>query len=489
MTNVVERNARSKTLSGVKWAALEACSVLISSLVVFILVGRILGPEAAGLAAIVVSVVQLFQIFIESIFQDAIIQKQTDDEYFASSVLNISIILSTLLFFTIIITPNEFIDNLMGGEYSLYIKVSSLALFANSVSGVYTAVMRKHFLYKKLAIRTTICRLTGSVIAIASLVCGAHIWSLIIQHIATSYLLMLAAIFSYRLKYSIKIDLKSSLSLFKFSLSSSISNLILQSNLRIFMIVTASLIGAAGVGYLSAAFRIVDSARSLITSTLQQITMPAFSARNHDPIAMRKGFIEATELTTFLTVPLFCGLAGISQPLIELLMGPKWGEAAILTSLLSLGSVVHLMRLPASSLIVAGGRPQMMLLQNGIGLITSLGLLVAFGKYGVVAAALIWLVRAIVAFPVSLVSVYKTNQISYLDQLRPLLPTAISAVSMSVAVAIALKILEEQSVVLQLALSVPTGAAVYITCYFLLFRSKFNTIYATLLQVIKIKKS
>ena len=96
--------AVGRTLKGVSWSAVERFSVQIVQFVISVVLARLLMPEAYGVVALALVILNVLQTVNEMGFGTALIHKQDRDELDFSSVFILNMVLGVslyaILFFT-----------------------------------------------------------------------------------------------------------------------------------------------------------------------------------------------------------------------------------------------------------------------------------------------------------------------------------------------------------------------------------------------------
>ena len=83
---------------------------------------------------------------------------------------------------------------------------------------------------------------------------------------------------------------------------------------------------------------------------LNEVAFPAYARLQNDREALSAGFLKAVRLIMLISCPLYLGMAVTAQPLVDVVMGPKWTEAAPLVAILALAMPVmtlHILFAPA----------------------------------------------------------------------------------------------------------------------------------------------
>lgn len=92
----------------------------------------------------------------------------------------------------------------------------------------------------------------------------------------------------------------------------------------------------AAVGDYSLAWNLATSPIEKLTMVLSEVTPSLFSAVQHDRPALRRYFLNLSEILGMATFPASVGLALVSQDLVPVVLGPKWTGAALPLALLAL---------------------------------------------------------------------------------------------------------------------------------------------------------
>lgn len=193
-----------------------------------------------------------------------------------------------------------------------------------------------------------------------------------------------------------------------------------------------------------------------------------------DPARLRRAYLLGQHVIVAIMMPIGVGLAVIAEPGILLLMGPDWQSAGLLISILAPATALQMMTVGAQALSMALGNTRPLFIRNLIALAFNIpaiiwGTLIA-GAIGAAAARALT-IAFLVALNMSLVK--SLISIGYVEQLRNCMRTLVSCLVMLVAV-IALM---DQGVVatgepdlVGLLITIAGGAIVYTATHFALWR-------------------
>ena len=122
------------------------------------------------------------------------------------------------------------------------------------------------------------------------------------------------------------------------------STLVLIARYRLFAILIGGSAGAAVLGQVHIAFRLVDTVRDLTFTALWRLMLPALSEHQHDRAAMLTEVDRWLRRSACVIVPLCLALPVMLTQVVEVIMGPKWaaaGQAAIpLVGLMALSALM-----------------------------------------------------------------------------------------------------------------------------------------------------
>lgn len=176
----------NKTLNGFFWAFLERFGVQAIQLIIFIVLARMLSPEAFGLIGMLVVFIAVSQSITASGFGQVLIQKKDPDEVDFSSVFFMNLILS-LCIYGILYWFAPLISGFYGELILIdLIRVLGLKFIIAAFSMVQIAKLTKEVKFKSLMIAKLPSTLVGGFTGISAAYMGFGVWSLIIQQLTDS---------------------------------------------------------------------------------------------------------------------------------------------------------------------------------------------------------------------------------------------------------------------------------------------------------------
>jgi O-antigen/teichoic acid export membrane protein len=400
------------------WTSLESFALSGLSLLSLVVFARLLSAAEFGVVAVALAIVQVLTVPVELTFHDALIQRAELSPMHVNAAFTSSLVLGCALCAGCW---------LLGGRVELWVgqpevgevlRWMSLSLIGSGFGSVLVAMQRRKLEYRSLAIRSVIGRGGSAVVALSMAFLGYGVWSLVAQQVLlvclAAALLWLLADERPRLAWA----WQPTRELLRFGIFSTSFQLLVILVSRVYMVLVGSYLGAESAGLLSLSFRGVDMLRDLLSGAVSQIAMPLFSRLRETRDQLFDAYERSTELTTLCTYPVFVGLAVCAEEVITLAFGAQWQAASPYFTVIALLTLEAFLRMYASTMLQAVGRPDT---ASVVVLGELLFLLVGMSTLGArsIAWALgVWAARLAFALPLDVWLLRRITGLSVARQLR-----------------------------------------------------------------------
>jgi O-antigen/teichoic acid export membrane protein len=177
---------------------------------------------------------------------------------------------------------------------------------------------------------------------------------------------------------------------------------VLHGRYRMFAVVIGGTAGAAALGEVHLAFRLVDTVRELVSTALWRLMLPAMSERQGSPAALRACSERWLAASGTILFPLCAGMLVSVGPLTRLLLGPAWSMAGVAAMPLALLAAWNFLLFPAGVSLVAVGQPGVALRANAASCIILLSGALASRPATAQHAVWLWLSAQLVVGPYTL---------------------------------------------------------------------------------------
>lgn len=283
---------------------------------VLVVLARLLSPEDFGFIAMLAIFVAVGQLFVESGFSQALIQRQqvtTLDEstifYFTLMVAGVFAI-CLCLFASLI---SEFYGYPILEELTYWM---ALNLIVSSFGVIHTTLLIKKLDFKTIAKVGVVATLISSAVALFMAAKGWGVWSLIGQTLANTTLtvIMLWLFHSWRPVRGFNVDtIKSYFSFGGFLLWTGTLN-ILYKNLHALLI--GKMYTPLDVGYYTQARRLQQYPIDFITIIIGRVSFPVYARIADDKQKLALALDRATAVVVFITLPIMFQLMVFAEPVV-----------------------------------------------------------------------------------------------------------------------------------------------------------------------------
>jgi PST family polysaccharide transporter len=455
----------------VLWSLGEAAVTLATSLVMVLLVARLVGPHAFGLAAIAVFAGALAETLVAIPFAEPLIQRRDVDE----TVINTAhscMSLAGAAAFVLMLAAAPLIAYAYGvPELIGLVAVQGLTCLALGVRGAPEALLAKGLAFRSLAIRGMVAKLSGGVASVLLALGGAGAWSIVVGNVMYALAATALVWAATSRKIGFGLDINIAASLFRFGRFTLADALLTVAGPRLYGFLAAFYFGLEIFGQIGVAFRISDAVIALLSAITVRMALPIFSTMASDPHRLFGGWVTGTHLILIIATPVFLGLASTGPEIIWLILGPEWSSAVPALAAVCVYSVFNLAAVLVQPAIKAAGRPALLLYLHAVTLAFLIAASVVTGSFGL---------NPFLATYAMMGAVYFATALALLQRAAPGKPFAtlsrigrpalLAGLLMVAVLGLERTLLGGMSPVARLATMVVTGAAFYAGLLFVLDR-------------------
>ena len=470
------------------WLAGERIGGQIVDQVFTIFLARLLLPRDFGLLAMAAIFTTLLRVFSTIGLGAAIIQRAKIDDEYLDTAFWANLGLGVALF-AITAVSGEIFGRFMGDPaVGVILLILSTRFMITAGSEAQRALVSRQMDYRSLSLRSVKSRLIGGFVGVGMAYAGMGYWSLVGQTMATtlsgSYLLYVATGWRPKWRFSWR----------KFRDQWSFGAPLLLSRMFGYAIrntdnlLVGRYLGSTALGFYALGYTLFLVPLQDVGLIVNRVMFSALSRVQEDRERLRRGFLQGTQYVTLGVLPVMVGMALVAAPALELVFGRKWLPAAPVVSVLALAGFLQLMTTLGPSGLNAAGRTDLNLRWT---MISSLLYLPAFAvglRWGIVGVATGYLGATIVMVPVQFRYISSILHVRAAEMWAAVRPGVIGSVLMAAAVAPAAWALRTSHApaVVELAVAVPLGVAVYGAVIWLIHRRVIFDLMTLLRQSVRV---
>lgn len=352
---------KNKTTNGLKWSAVERIATQAIQLIVMLLLGRMLGPKAFGLIGMVAIFIAISQTFVDGGFTNALIRKidRSEADYATTFYSNIGV--SLLCYISLFISAPYIADFYNQPELCNILRILGLGVIFNAFAIVQRARLNAEMDFKTLAKASFFSIFISAVIAIVCAYLEFGVWSLVIQSL--SFIILNVVFLNIYNPWWPKcgFSISSFRELFGFGSKILLSSFIDNIYYNIYQIIIGKLFSVNQLGWFSQAKNLASMPAMTLTVIIQRVTYPMMSSIQNDQEALGKSYLLTLRFAAAVIFPLILGLGIVAKPLILLVLGSDWIEAANMMTLICIGFMVYPINLINATLLQVKGRSDLFL--------------------------------------------------------------------------------------------------------------------------------
>ena len=444
------------------WRAFELVGAEVMAFIFALVLARLLTPTDYGIIAIAGFFVATGHAIVMRGLPDALVQRQDVSISHMDAAFWANIGIGTLAAGLLVAMAEPFAR--LSGKPQLAQVLPALAplLVVFAASGIYLAALRRRMHYRAIALRSIVSVLVAGSVGVWLAFHGANYWSLVGQQVTHAILGIAAfALFGSwypRFRFS-RAQLRDVLS---FGLPISGSSLATSLAHNTSIIILGFFLMAAEMGSYFLAYRLFSSLALFTYWSVAELSLPVLSRLQHDPAGHREAATNALRITGIVCLPSFIALALMAEPVLHLLVGPKWGGSVLPLQVLAAFGIFQALQAVAGQILVSAGKAKWQLrLTLASGLLSVLCLL-PVAQFGLVPSLIAIGVAAVAMAPAVLWALEHGVGLSRRRVLREQLPAVGATLAMAAAMLVAARFIATESNLLAVAVPVLAGGVAYV---------------------------
>lgn len=401
----------SRATNATWWSTLEIASRYGVQIIVTIVLARLLTPTDFGLIAMLLVFTNIGAILVDSGFGTALIQRKyttPDDE---TTVFVFGVTTGVVVAVILWLAAPLIADFYRQPRLVALIHLVMLVLPLGGLAAVPDALLTKRLDFAARARAEIVVSGVSGTIAVVLAWRGFGVWSIAWQVVVAMGLRAILLSHYAHWRPRGHLTRASFQSLFGFGGFMLLSNLLDTTTMRLQSLLLGRFFDASTLGYYSLAQNAQQAPASFMGNVLNRVGLPVFSEVADQPTKLRGALQLSLRTSLFLFLPCMIGLALVARPLIDLVYGSRWQEAAPILTLLALSAALwplHVLNLAA---LTARGRSDLFFRLEVVKKLVSIMLIVASSAFGPVAVASAVLVSS--AFGVVINTWYSRRLLNY----------------------------------------------------------------------------
>lgn len=179
----------------------------------------------------------------------------------------------------------------------------------------------------------------GIAVAVTLALAGAGLWAIVVQQLCVAVLNLTINVRNAHWLPGLPRRHVSLRRFFRFGGGLLGTQLIAYLTKNVDNIALGSVWGAAPLGLYSRAYQLLMMPLNQINAPMTNVALPVLARVQHDDDAFARYLARAQLVACYVTATVFCVAAGLAEPLVLVLFGPRWAGVAPIFAVLALGGV------------------------------------------------------------------------------------------------------------------------------------------------------
>ena len=240
-------------------------------------------------------------------------------------------------------------------------RVLTIVLIINAFSIIQRTILVKNIDFKTQTKISLIASLSSGAIGVGMALRGLGVWSLVGQQIARQFLNSIFLWVFNKWRPELKFSNDSLRELFGFGSKLLLSGLLDTLYRNVFNLVIGKYYRAEQLGQYTRAEGFSSVFSNNLTGIVQRVSYPVLSSIQDDSEMLRQVYRRVIKTTMFVTFTCMFGLAAVSKPLIVILIGEKWLQAAEYLPIICLGGMLYPLHAINLNILQVTGRSDLFL--------------------------------------------------------------------------------------------------------------------------------
>lgn len=315
---------KKKFFLGMAWTFVQNIVVRGLGVIFAVFLARLLMPEDYGLVGMLSIFIAISEVFIQSGFGQALIQKEDCSDEDFSTAFYFNVIVSIIIYGVLFVSAPFIADFYQEPQLTTITRVLSLNFILGSFNIVQQSKLAKAMIFKPLALISLISTVVGGIVGLAMAYLGYGVWSLVFQTLSSTFLRVIVFPLFTKWHPNRPFNLNSFLHLWNFGSKILVAGFIDVIIVNFSNIILGRFYNKEQVGYFSKARGLADLPAMTMSSVLGTVLFPLLSEIQKDESRHTAVFKKVCFNTVLFTFPLMILLALLAKPIIILLFTNKW---------------------------------------------------------------------------------------------------------------------------------------------------------------------
>ena len=320
-----QREVGRRALAGVLWTTVEVWGERLLQLGFFVLLSRLLGPDAYGLIGIALLINFAGEVLLaQGPWDDAIGRDPcpTPERWSSLFWLLLAVGGTLALLAIAVAAPTAWIF-----EQPALVQMMpclALALPLTALGVLPSALLRRELRFAPFAARSALAGLVAGAAATAAALAGAGVWSLVLLQLVQPAVAAIVLWHAIPWRPAWHFSLAEVRPTLAFVAGGTAERLVLVADALLLRVVIGKALGPTALGHYVLATKALELLTQLLARPVARVTLPSAVRLAADPVALRRLVERGLELAALIGFPTALALAACAPAIVPAIFGPAW---------------------------------------------------------------------------------------------------------------------------------------------------------------------
>lgn len=349
-----------KVVDSLVWSGIERLSVQGIQFVLTIILTRLVEPTDYGLIALLTVFLVMAQVFVDSGFTMALIQKQNPSEIDFSTAFYFNLAMGGIIYFVLFLSAEYIALFFNEPQLELISKVVFLNIIINSFAVVQRAKLTLALNFKIQTIASLFAVVLSGACGVYLAYSGYNVWALVIQALLNNILNVGCLWLLVKWIPAFAFSWNAFRELFSFGSRLLIAGIMSSFYNQLYTIVVGKRFSTADLGYYNRSSSFSSWFSANLSAIIDRALFPVLCSLKDDDELERR-FLLYMRMSLFIIFPLMLGIAALAEPIIICLFSEKWLPTVTLLRILCVAYMWNPIMLMNSNFLAVKGRTDMQL--------------------------------------------------------------------------------------------------------------------------------
>ena len=441
------------------WVGFEKCSTHVLQFVIGIILARLLTPDDYGMVGMLAVFIALSNLFVDSGFGLALIQKKERTEEDYSTVFFFNLAMSVLAYLILFLAAPLIASFYKMPDLCNLCRVMSLGLPLGALCTIQRTRMTINLDFRSQTYVSIVALIASGIVGITLAYRGWGVWALAWQGIASS--LMSIALLWWLAKWCPRMafSVPSFKRFFSFGWKHLCTCFISVVYDNVYTLVIGKSFGAADLGHFTRACGYPALAANTVSDTVLRVNFPILAQFQDDHEKLVSVYRKMLRAPMFLLIPLLLGMAVTARPLIVTMIGEKWLPCVPYLQVVCVAMIFYPLSNVNLNLLYVKGRTDIVLKLDLIKKPIAFAIVFCAIPFGILGMCFSKMIYNMIAFSINCYYTKKLLGYGLLDQLKGISFLLVNSAVMVGVVFLVMRLFDANW--MKLLVGVSAGAAAY----------------------------